>query len=329
MKSNIYKNKLVFALVVFLISVLALIPSALTLPEHGDEAIYAWGGNYFFNKILKLDFNPQGTDDYTDPGWDPNSIWASTGPNITRIIYGLSLAITKVPVPEQPYAWGDPTLQGPETHLSLRTLHVIRFTAIVCAALGFAIIAFRWRWRGLCVAIFMLLIPHVRDDLARGWAEGPLLMGIGLSILAYGTYWFSIVVGMAGTLKFTAMGIWPFILIPGANGRWRFSQITGLFLALVTWSFLTPPSWFMGGPIYIIYVFIWRISWWLFDAHRMVISPTYTPATPEIQNPLGLFVPTRYLWPIELILISGLVWGVPFAISCINLKYQKFHNNFQ
>jgi hypothetical protein len=150
MKKNIFgKHNLFIALVVFLISVLALIPSALTLPEHGDEAIYAWSGDYFIKRVLKLDFSPQGTDDYTDPGWDPRSIWASTGPNLTRMIYGAALTITKAPVPELPYAWGNPRLQGPETHLSVRTLRVMRFAAIICAAMGFALIAFRWRWRGL------------------------------------------------------------------------------------------------------------------------------------------------------------------------------------
>jgi len=306
------KSKIFISFLTFIISASALIPSVLRLTEHGDEAIYAWGGNYFLDKILKLDFSPTGTDSYTDPGWDPLSIWASTGPNLTRIMYGVPLKITKVPIPELPYAWGDPKLQGSKTHLSIITLRMLRFIAISCAALGFSFIAFRWRWKGLLIVLLMLLIPHVRDDLSRGWAEGPLLLGIGLIITTFGTRLFPLVLGIAGSLKFTAMGFWPLVLIPGAYSRKKLSRIMGLIITPLVWSFVTPPSWYMGGPIYIVYIFIWRLRWWLTDAHKMVSSPYYIEATPELQNPFGLFIPTRYLWPIELMLISGLILGFPY-----------------
>src|SRR5438876_1040595 len=63
------------------LAIAALLPAALTLPQHGDEAQYIWSAAYFGGRVARLDFRPQGDDPQEAlwaPGWSPNSWWART-----------------------------------------------------------------------------------------------------------------------------------------------------------------------------------------------------------------------------------------------------------
>src|SRR5712692_5049192 len=150
------------AAIVFVLSIVALLPSALSLPQHGDEAIYAWGGHYYWNKITHLDFANTQPSTYVDPGWDPLSEWSETGPTVTRLVYGLALAITGAPVPSVPYEWSVAAHMTPENLVAPETLLIVRLTAVVCAGLGLAFFALRLGWQGLIATILMLAIPNVR-----------------------------------------------------------------------------------------------------------------------------------------------------------------------
>lgn len=246
--------------VAFILCVVSLIPSALTLPQHPDESVYGWSSAYFGGKLARLDMSPYGTHEFFDPGWSSSSVWNLTGPTATRLVYGIALAVTSAPAPTLPYHWGVPALQGPETQLEWGALLVLRAAAIVCAALAFALLAARWGWQGTAVACAMLAIPAVREDFARAWAESPLLLGIAVCAVAYGSRWFAPACGLAATFKLTALGLWPLVFWRGAIGKSQFAHLLGVAVTWLTWSALTPQSWFAGGPFYLVQVIAFRLN---------------------------------------------------------------------
>ncbi len=308
------RSRLAPAAIVFILSVFALLPSVLSVPQHGDEAIYAWGGRYYWNKVTHLDFAYTEPSTYADPGWDPSSVWSETGPVLTRLVYGAILAVTGAPVPVVPYEWSEPAHQGPENLLSRGTLLIVRLTAVVCAGLGFALFAVRLGWLALAATVLMLVIPEVRDDLGRAWAEGPLFLGLGLCALAYGTRWLGAAGGLALTFKLTALVAWPLMFLRGANGQRRYSLLTSFVSAIAVFTVLTPPSWYRLGPAYLALMVVDRFRWLNVALFWPATIPGYVPPSPEV----GLFneisVPTRYLLPFEWLLCIGLAWLFIFAL---------------
>ena len=52
--------------------------------------------------------------------------------------------------------------------------------------------------------------------------------------------------GAVSTVKFTAVGLWPLVLLRRAH-HWR-SRLLALAATVATWVLLTPPSWYRAGP---------------------------------------------------------------------------------
>jgi hypothetical protein len=198
---------------------------------------------------------------------------------------GLGLAATRVPLPGTPYSWTDPALQGPETSLASETLIAGRLVTVLCAGLGLALITLRLGWVGVAAGLLFLAIPHVREDLARAWAEGPLVFGIGLVVVSWGTRWLSLACALAASFKLTALALWPAMLRRGAFGRGARSR--WLLVAPIGWSALSPPSWFAGGPLYLLSMARYR-------------SSENAAQFAQFGGVAGIFMPSRYLVPFEL-----------------------------
>ncbi|HEX2987384.1 MAG TPA: hypothetical protein VHS06_04355 [Chloroflexota bacterium] len=283
------------AVVTFVMAAIALTPSALSLPQHIDEVQYAYISDYFGGKISRLDFTPvSGSDEWLDPGWSPSSFWALTQPMGPRYLYAAALGITQAPPPARPWIWGDFVSYNPLTQLTDGTRNTIRFTAVLLSALGLALIAYRLGWSAVVAIVVFLLIPHVREDLARGWAEGPLLFGLGLAAAAWGTRWFAPACGFAVAVKLNAL---PLLLLAfyGGFGRSRYRHILGVTVALVVWTILMPPAWYSYGPAFLVLMILMR--WVEFGSQSRF-------ADPEVWGGLfGHYFPTRYLWPVELVVL--------------------------
>jgi hypothetical protein len=286
------------AFVTLVLSFSLLLPSAISLPQHGDEAQYGWTAAYFTQRLLKLDLRPTGTDRMVDPGWDPLSHWTLTQPMGTRFLYGLVIALARLPTPERPYLWLDPPLPQPENELPAATLLALRLTASLCAAIGLALISYRLKWSGTVAALLFLAFPDVRDALAHAWAEGPLLLGLGLATLAFGSPWFGIMAGLAASFKLTAVLLWPFgwLSRPGSPPLTRMAAVAA---AIVTWTLLTPPSWFFGGPLYLVVMLADRL---VENAGNARYAPDLTIA--------GIYWPSHYSWPLDLLLALLVVRGI-------------------
>jgi hypothetical protein len=283
------------------------LPAARALPEHGDEAQYVWSAAYFGGRAAHLDFGAGNKDSYTDPGWHPQAAWSASQPMGSRLVYAAALGLTGAPAPALPFSWHDPAFQGPDTRLAPATLQVTRLAAVLCAAGGFALLAARFGWPGTGAAALLLALAPIREDLARAWAEGPLLLGIGLCAVAYGSRWFAPACGAAATFKLTALGLWPLTLWPGATGRLGGSPVRGLLVAAVVWSALTPPSWFLGGPAYLGVMLRTRAT------ETANMSTMYG-------GPLGVFFPSRYGLPL---LVAGallLAWVASRALARAALR---------
>jgi hypothetical protein len=225
----------------------------------------------------------------------------------TRFVYALALGVSGLPAPARTPNGVSDYLAAPDpaTLLGHESLLLLRSGAIVCAALGLGLVSVRFRWRGVTATLLLLGIPHVRPDLVRAWAEGPLFLAFGLCTLAYGTRWFGRACGLAATMKLTALGLWPLLLWPGAHGRGRrWPRPRGVASALVVWTVLTPPAWFAGGPLYLLVMVFHRGNEYQGQS-ALVGAPGY----PGVG---GWFFPTRYLLPLELAatlaLTSGAVW---------------------
>jgi hypothetical protein len=88
----------------FALAVLALLPAARALPEHGDEAQYVWSAAYFGGRAARLDFGAGDKDSYTDPGWHPQAAWSASQPMGSRLVYAAELGLTGAPAPALPYS---------------------------------------------------------------------------------------------------------------------------------------------------------------------------------------------------------------------------------
>lgn len=234
------KTRAAPALLVFLATVLLVSPS-VRLWQHPDEAQYGWSAGYFGSLVAEGDFRRSGNDLFTDPGWSPYSYWSTTTAMGSRYLYAITLGVTPAETPQTPYSYTEPRLQGPETLLDETTLVYLRWTAVLAAAIGLGLIAWRFRWSGAAAMLIVLAIPHVRADLGRAWAEGPLVLGFGLVAAAYGTRFFAPACGIAATFKLTALGLWPLAALKRANGGLTFAR--GLLLTFSTFILLTPPAW--------------------------------------------------------------------------------------
>ena len=284
-------------LAALLITVVALVPSAVSLPQHDDENHYAWTAAYYGGKLAHLDFRPDSSDPGLDPGWDPFSQWALTQPMGARLVYALALGVTHSSPPALPLDLDDPSAHLSEIAVPDSTLLVLRLTSVLCAALGFALFAVKWGWRG-AAPLVLLAIPDTRADLARAWAESPLLLGFGVCAIAYGTRWFAAACGLAATFKLTALGLWPVVFWKGAIGHSRLAHVLGLAVAVAIWCLLTPPSWYAGGPLDLVLMLMDR----QFENGRQAAA---------MGSPDGVFFPTRYLLPFEIALVLAAVWLAP------------------
>jgi hypothetical protein len=296
------------AVVVFLFTILRLYPYTKTMDQHGDERMYVWKAAYYFDRIVRLDFSTLEKDDYYDPGFSPTSFWAVEQPYGSHFLYALTMAISEKPAPAMPWGWAFASMQGPQTLIPAETLPFVRGTAIFTAALGLALITWRFGRAGALAAILLLMIPHVPQNLSLAWAEGPLLLGFGLCAISYRTRWFPVACGAAAAFKLTALGLWPLMFIRGANGK-EFPWIRSLsiFTASLVWSILTPYSFSVGGPPFLVAQLYYRIGSFFGQ------SGAYTGS-------VNLFLPKRYLWPIEL---AGLLLVSIYLFHIIPLIVNK------
>jgi len=270
-----------------LLTFVALLPSGLTLEQHGDEQMRTWKAAYYAQLLLNGDMRSKDPRSYTDPGMAPLSVWAYEQPWGSHMIYAAAIWLTDSTVQPLPYSYEDPTLQGPDTLVPQATLRVLRLTAIACASLGLGLIALRLGWPVLLGGTLFLAIPHVRADLCRAWAEGPLLLGFGLCAIAYGTTWFPVAAGLATGFKLTGLALWPIVWFKGPIPFRRVRHVANIVVTMIVFSLTTPCSWLAGGPLYIGIMIVYRVL-------------TYAQQSSEFGGRFGLFIPTRYLWPIEL-----------------------------
>jgi hypothetical protein len=278
-------KRLLPALVAFVIALAALVPPALSLPQHGDEKMYVWKAGYYGGLLTRLDFRTTATDCETDPAWSLGCFWSFEQPLGSHLLYGAAMALTQSAPPLLGYSWTNPAFQGPETEISASTLLVVREAGVLFAALGLAMIALRWRWPAVAAVVIFLAIPHVPADLSRAWAEGPLLLGFGFCALAFGSRWLPVACGVAAAFKLTALGLWPLLFWPRAQGGLR--TVRGPLLALVTFAAVNPHSW-TAGPFYLGRLLGYRI-------HQHAAQTNVPESLID-----AFFLPTRYLWPFEL-----------------------------
>ncbi|MFH0900597.1 MAG: hypothetical protein V2A73_08210 [Pseudomonadota bacterium] len=245
------RKRVLPAAIVFVVTVCALLPSALSLPQFMDENFYVWSGAYFGGKIARLDFSPRNGAIPDDPGWNPGDWWSMSAPMPFRLVYAGTMAITGSLPPAKPYEYKGPaaTIEGqPDALIPDRTLFVVRLTALLCSALGIAALAFRFGWSGL-LGLFMLLMPDGTRNLTLAMAEPVLVLALGLCVLAYGSRWFPLAAAFAGGSKLIGFLMWPLLLRRRANGQFGW---LGLPLAILFWTIGNPASWFAGGPLYIL-----------------------------------------------------------------------------
>jgi hypothetical protein len=261
-----------------------------TTSRHPDEDVYVWASGYLMHQIATLDtrFDPEPEDPYSRSHWDPSSDWSQGMGTSTRLIYGLGLVATPgTRAPELPYSWTLPAFQGPETALAPGTLRLMRLIAVLCGAVGIALVARRFGWAAVLGAAVILGLPGGSTTFSRAWAEGPLLLGFGLCALAYGTRWFAPALGLGVTFKLTALGLWPLILV--RRGR-VISLWQGLLAMVGVFVLLTPPSWVVAGPPYLAVLIDYRFTQW------------------GQQSSEGAFLPDRYFWPFELAAVLAASW---------------------
>ena len=208
------------------------------------------------------------------------------------------MAIAGAPPAARPFSYHDPGLQGPDTEIPPRTLQVTRLTAVTLAAFGFALVVLRLGWPGLAVPVILLSTRFVRTDLARAWAEGPLLFGFGLAILTFGTRWFAVVAGAAAAIKLTGLVLWPAALLHPSFSASRIGHLNGIVVAWLSFTLLNPLAWFGGGPLFLFTLVVHRVETYV--AQCALYGSDLGPQ-------LGVFLPTRYIWPVEFGLAVALV----------------------
>lgn len=278
------------SIVAFALAAVAIVPFAYSAEPNPDEDQYAWSAAYHGRNVLAGRFQGHGTDLFIDPGFDPQSYWGrSMG---TRWIYALPLSLPWVSAPAEPFSWVEQARQGPETRLDERSRHVLRLVGALCAALGAALLTWRFGWAGVLAVGAILVIPRNAENFGRAWAEGPLLLAFGLVAAAWGSRAFPIALGAASTVKLTAVGLWPLIAFRRAHG-WRYRALA-LAVAVAVWVLLTPPSWHAYGP---------GLLFELADARVDEYSGG------QASEGDSIFLPSRYLWPFELGLALLLLWA--------------------
>ncbi len=297
---NIPRSRALPAAAAFAITLAFVLPGINSVPQHGDEGHYAITGAYYARKVARLDFSPVFRSTY-DPGWNPQSDWATTQAEGSRFLYGLVLWATGESPPKAFFDFSTP-VQPRNTLVAPGALFALRLTAILCACFGLALMALRLGWKSVGATGLVLLIPHVPPDLTRAWAEGPLLLCAGLCVLTFGTRWFGVACGLAATVKLTALGFWPLLLLRRANGGGRLARTLGVSSALLTWTLLTPQSWFAGGPVYLLIMLTVRKGYYQLQ--------TQLVGRPGFEGFAGIFLPTRYLIPFELLAAYALIFGV-------------------
>jgi len=275
-----------------------LAPQLGRFEQFHDEQQYAWSAGYYATQLRHFDPSNRGTDAWLNPGWSPDSYWARA--MATRYVYGAALAVTREAGPSRPFSYTEPAPPR-ATEISSGALRVMRGTAILLAAAGFALLAIRFRWRALAAEALLLAVPWFHDDLLRGWAESPLLFGFGLCAATWGTRAFPPLVGVCTAFKLTGLGLWPLLLLQRRMARWK-----AILLAALTWTLLTPQTWLNGGPLRLI-------------KHVQMRTAEYNAQTAEYD---GLFVPSRYLWPF--VLLAVLVCTSPPAIAAVRRAGRTF-----
>jgi hypothetical protein len=282
------RRRALLAGAVFAVAVLVLLPIARSVDQHPDEAQYGWSAAYFGSLVAHGDLSLNGSDGFVDPGWNPFSYWSRTTGTGTRFWFAGALAVTGSEAPARPYSFTDRTLQGPDTLLSDSTLLVLRIAAIFAAALGLGLMAWRLGLpAALGIAVFLAL-PNVREDLGRAWAEGPLLLGLGMIVASYGSRFFAVACAIAATFKLTAIGLWPLVVLRRANGGLRSWKAVALLL--LVWTVISPQSWWILGPPDVLVLVQARAE--AFAGQSEAVG--------------GFFLPSRYLWPLELAACIGL-----------------------
>jgi hypothetical protein len=282
------RRRIVLAGAVFASTVVVLLPIARSADQHPDEAQYGWSAAYFGSLVAHGDFSSNGSDLFVDPAWNPFSYWSSTTGMGARFWFSGALALTGSEAPARPYSYTNEKLQGPETLLSSSALLVLRVAAIVAAALGLGLMTRRLGLPAALGTSIFLVLPNVREDLARAWAEGPLLLGFGMIVASYGSRFFAVACATAATFKLTAIGLWPLVLLRRANGGLRAWKAVALLL--VAWTVLTPQSWWVLGPPDLL----------------VMITARANEFSGQSDAAGGFFLPSRYLWPLELAACIGL-----------------------
>ena len=251
---------------------------AFTSSVHRDEDQYVWAGGYLIHQIATADTSSDSNGRYDDPHWDPFTPWTLGMGTGTRLVYGLGLLLTpSTYAPGYPWAINAPNIE--ETLATPHTIRMLRLLAVLCGAIGIGLIALRVGWSAVLAAILILSLPHGITTFSRAWAEGPLLLAFGLCAVAFGTVWFAPALGVALTFKLTALGLWPLVFLKRA----RVLPLWKALLAMVgTFILLTPPSLFLGGPLFIVKLVHFR-------------GMAY-----DDQSSDGAFLPSRYFWPFEL-----------------------------
>jgi hypothetical protein len=209
----------------------------------------------------------------------------------TRFVYAIALAISGNSGPAQAL---DETGRGfdpdvstlpADATLTAAARRAMRLAAVLCTAMGLACVAWRLRWAGALAAALFLALPAAALHYAAGWAEGPLLLGIGFVVLTYGTRWLPLALGLVASFKLTGLGLWPLVLVPGALGQrgWR-PVMLGALATLAVWTLLDPVSWFAGGPLYLLPMLGDRVQEYLWQSGMA-----------HAQG--GAFRPIRYVLP--------------------------------
>jgi hypothetical protein len=102
------------------------------------------------------------------------------------------------------------------------------------------------------------------------------------------------VCGLAATFNLTALGVWPLLLLPRADGRGLGPLVLGVWSALLLWSSLTPPSWFAYGPLYLYFM-----------------AESLARETPSHLFDTAGALNLRYTWPFGLALLLAVAWVIP------------------
>jgi hypothetical protein len=293
------------ALAAFAIALIIVTPFVFDDTYIVDEEQYIWSGAYFGGKAAQLDFSPTGADVWTDPGWSPTAWWSLTQPMGTRLVYSVALGLSSAEAPQLPHFLDDPDYAIAGTRTPPGTLLLCRVAAVLAAAAGLAMMAWRLGPRALIMVVGFLATPHVHVELARAWAEGPLLLGFGLCLLTYRTRWFPVACGVAATCKLTALGLWPLLLLPDAAGSFRRWQAAAL--TLLVWTVLTPPAWFAAGPFYVVNMLV-----------RRVVEFEELQAT--FAGSAEFYFPVRYFWPFELAAFLGCLWLSRWAAQALERR---------